>query len=139
MKEKGWANSLGASDNANLADFVTFEVTVELTRKGLDAIDDVCEAIFAYVNMMMSSPIPDYIFDENLQLDELEWRYTTKGAPGNYAQSIATYMDQFPPSLYIAGPRRLGLKETEDTLLDSSAPRMAFKTKEQRDIITFWR
>jgi insulysin len=46
LKGKGWANALGASDNANLSDFVTFEVTVELTSKGLGAIDDVCEAIF---------------------------------------------------------------------------------------------
>ena len=45
MKEKGWANSLGASDNANLSDFITFEVTVELTNKGLGAIDDVCAEV----------------------------------------------------------------------------------------------
>lgn len=135
MKEKGWANSLGASDNANLSDFITFEVTVELTNKGLGAIDDVCEAIFSYVRMMRDSPIPDYVFDENLQLDELEWRYTTKGQPGSYVQSLATAMDMFPPSLYVAGPRRLGLKETQDTLLSSSDPRTSFKTKEQRDII----
>ncbi len=51
MKEQGWANSLGASDNANLSDFITFEVTVELTNKGLKAIDDVCEAIFSYLRM----------------------------------------------------------------------------------------
>ncbi|KAL7548125.1 hypothetical protein ACHAWF_011415 [Thalassiosira exigua] len=135
LKGKGWANSLGASDNANLSDFITFEVTVELTNKGLEAIDDICEAIFSYVRMMQESPIPDYIFDENLQLDELEWRYTTKGQPGSYVQNLALAMDQFPPSLYVAGPRRLGLKETEDTLLSSSSPRTAFKTKEQRDII----
>ncbi|KAL7541746.1 hypothetical protein ACHAXR_011187 [Thalassiosira sp. AJA248-18] len=135
LKDKGWANSLGASDNANLSDFITFEVTVELTNKGLEAIDDVCEAIFSYVRMMRESPIPDSVFDDNLQLDELEWRYTTKGQPGSYVQSLVTSMDQYPPSLYVAGPRRLGLKESEETLLSSSDPRTSFKTKEQRDII----
>ena len=87
MKGKGWANSLGASTNADLSDFITFEVTVELTNKGLGAIDDVCEAIFSYVCMLQKSSIPDYVFDENLQLDELEWRYTTKGQSGPYVQS----------------------------------------------------
>lgn len=135
MKEKGWANSLGAADNANLSDFITFEVTVELTNKGLGAIDDVCEAIFSYIRMMQQHPIPDYVFDENLQLDELEWRYTTKGQPGNYVQSLVTAMDQFPPSLYVAGPRRLALKETEEKLISSDDPRTSFKTKRQRDII----
>jgi insulysin len=135
LKEKGWANALGASDNADLSDFVTFEVTVELTSKGLAAVDDVCEAIFSYVKMLRETPIPDYIFDENLQLDELEWRYTTKGQPGQYVQSIVTAMDKFPPSLYIAGPRRLALRETSDALLSSDAPRTKFQSTEQREII----
>ena len=135
LKEKGWANALGASDNADLSDFVTFEVTVELTSKGLTAIDDVCEAIFSYVKMLRETPIPDYVFDENLQLDELEWRYTTKGQPGQYIQSIVTAMDKFPPSLYVAGPRRLALRESSTTLLSSDAPRTKFRSTEQRDII----
>lgn len=135
MKKKGWANSIGASDNANLSDFITFEVTVELSNKGLGAIDDVCEAIFSYVRMLRETPIPDFIFDENLQLDELEWRYTTKGPSGSYVQSLVTAMEQYPPSLYIAGPRRLALKETKSTLLSSDRPRTAFKSDEQRNII----
>lgn len=135
LKGKGWVNALGASDNANLSDFITFEVTVELTNKGLAAIDDVCEAIFSYIRMLQESSIPDYIFDENLQLDELEWRYTTKGNPGSYAQSLVTAMDQYPPSLYIAGPRRLALKESESTFISNDKPHMSFKTSEQRNII----
>eukprot|EP00571_Detonula_confervacea_P005605 CAMPEP_0172320798 /NCGR_PEP_ID=MMETSP1058-20130122/41458_1 /TAXON_ID=83371 /ORGANISM="Detonula confervacea, Strain CCMP 353" /LENGTH=1146 /DNA_ID=CAMNT_0013036145 /DNA_START=112 /DNA_END=3552 /DNA_ORIENTATION=- len=135
LKDKGWANSLGASDNANLSDFITFEVTVELTNKGLGVIDDVCETIFSYVRMLQESPIPDYVFDENLQLDELEWRYSTKGQPVNYVQSLVTAMDKFPPSLYIAGPRRLALKESESKLISSDDPRTSFKTKGQRDIL----
>lgn len=135
LKEKRWANALGASDNADLADFVTFEVTVELTNKGLNAIDDVCEAIFSYIKMLLQNPIPNYVFDENLQLDELEWRYTTKGKPGNYVQSLVTAMDKFPSSLYIAGPRRLALLETSKTLISSNKPRTSFKSNEQRQII----
>ena len=37
--------------------------------------------------------------NENLQLDELEWRFKTKGRPGNYVQSIVTAMYKFPPLL----------------------------------------
>jgi insulysin len=135
LKEKRWANALGASDNADLSDFATFEVTVELTPKGLNAIDDVCETIFSYIQMMRNTPIPNYVFDENLQLDELEWRFTTKGQPSNYVQSLVTAMDKFPPSLYIAGPRRLALQETSTTLISSDQPRTAFKSNEQREII----
>ncbi|KAK1749002.1 hypothetical protein QTG54_000941 [Skeletonema marinoi] len=123
------------SDNADLSDFGTFEVTVELTPKGLNAIDDVCEAIFSYIQMMKTNPIPNYVFDENLQLDELEWRFTTKGQPTNYVQSLVTAMDKFPPSLYIAGPRRVALLETPTTLISSDQPRTSFKSNEQREIL----
>ena len=135
LKEQRWANALGASDNADLSDFGTFEVTVELTPKGLNAIDDVCEAIFSYIQMMKTNPIPNYVFDENLQLDELEWRFTTKGQPTNYVQSLVTAMDKFPPSLYIAGPRRVALLETPTTLISSDQPRTSFKSNEQREIL----
>ena len=128
-------DAFAASDNADLSDFVTFEVTVELTNKGLEAVDDVCEAIFSYVRMMRESPIPDYVFDENLRIDELEWRFATKGQPGAYVQSLVSAMDFYPPSLYVAGPRRLALKETDSTLIASAEPRTSFRSKEQRDIV----
>ena len=135
LKGKGWANSLGASENANLSDFVTFEVTVELTSNGEKAITEVCEAIFSYVRMMQTTAIPDYVFDENLQLDELEWRYTTKGDPERYVQSLVTAMDQYPSSLYVAGPRRIALKESDSALLATDAPRTKFKSARQRAIL----
>ena len=53
----------------------------------LPEFDDVVAAVFSYVKLMRNSAIPDYVFDENLQLDELEWRYTTKGQSGPYVQS----------------------------------------------------
>lgn len=84
---------------------------------------------------MRESPIPDYVFDEKLQIDELEWRFTTKGQPGNYVQSLVTAMDKYPPLLYVAEPRRLALKETESTLISSDAPRTSFKTKAHREIL----
>lgn len=135
MKERRWANALGSSDNTDLADFATFEVTVELTNKGLNAVYEVCEVIFSYIQMLSQYPIPNYVFDENLQLDELEWRYTTKGDPGNYVQSLVTAMDLFPPPLFIAGPRRIALQETSTTLISSNEPRSSFKSDEQREIL----
>ncbi len=46
----------------------------------------------------------------------------TKGPTGSYNQSLATAMDHFLPWLYMAGPRRLALKETEERLIYSDKP-----------------
>mmetsp|Transcript_24900 Transcript_24900/g.45085 ORF Transcript_24900/g.45085 Transcript_24900/m.45085 type:complete len:1154 (+) Transcript_24900:107-3568(+) len=131
LKKKGWANGLGSSNNAELSDFETFEVTVELTNKGLGKIDEVCEAIFSYIKMLTEQSIPNYVFNEVLQLQELQWRFTTKGEPSSYVQSLVESMQKYPPSLYIAGPRRLALDETPDRLLSSPDPRAAFSNNAQ--------
>ena len=131
MKKQQWANSLGSSTEAELSDFETFSVTVELTSQGLANVDRVTEVVFSYIQMMREERMPDYLFDEVLLLTELEWRFLTKGSPVNYVQSLVSAMQKYPPELYVAGPRRLALAETREKLLSSNTPRSGFESPEQ--------
>jgi len=132
LKKKGWVNSLGSSTDADLSDFYTFEVSAELTSKGLAAVDDVVEAIFSYIKMMQEGKIPRYIFEEVLQISELEWRFLTKGGAGSYAMSLVKAMQEYPESLYVAGPRRVALRKTASgSLLESGKPRTGFSSDEE--------
>jgi len=131
LKKQQWANSLGSSTEAELSDFETFSVTIELTTQGLANIDRVAESVFSYIQMLKEERIPDYVFEEVLQLTELEWRFLTKGSPGNYVQSLVSSMQKYPPELYVAGPRRLALVETREKLISSSNPRSRFSNQEQ--------
>ena len=131
LKRKRWANSLGSSTESELADFENFDVTVGLTKSGLANMDKVVESIFTYLYMVKEQPIPDYVFEEVLQLNELEWRFATKGKAGGYAQSLAPNMQKYQPSLYIAGPRRVALAEPDSKVLDSSEPRSGFSSRKQ--------
>ena len=133
LKKKGWANGVGASTEADLADFYTFEVSVQLTNKGLQAVNDVVEAIFSYIQMIREIPIPKFTFDEVLQLNELEWRFLTKGSPGSYVQGLVKGMQDYPESLYIAGPRRLALRDSNSKLMTSADPRSGFSFDKQLD------
>jgi len=132
LKKKEWVNSLSAASNNALSDFETFDVSVELTNKGLSVIDEICETIFSYINMMRRGNIPMYVYDELLMLSEIEWRFERKTEQSSYAQSLATSMQKYPPALYIAGPRRLALRESPSEILSSSAPRTSFSSAEQR-------
>jgi len=138
LKSKGWANSIAAGAQESLSDFETFELVVSLTTAGLVALDDIIEAVFSYISMLRDRTVPSYIFEEVLQLDELQWRFVTKSSVGGYVQSLAASMQKFPPALYIAGPRRLALDEyaasdsaTAPALSDS--PRSGFSSKAQLD------
>lgn len=131
LKKRGYANGLGAASDAEVSDFYTFEVTVQLTNKGLDNVDDVIESVYSYLQLIRDRSIPSYVFEEVLQLSELEWRFTTKGQPGPYAQSLVKAIQQYPESLYIAGPRRLALRQPGGKLLDSITPRSKFSSPDQ--------
>ncbi|CAB9502983.1 degrading enzyme-like 1, peroxisomal [Seminavis robusta] len=131
LKRKQWANALSSATETELADYETFEVVVGLTTSGLANVEKVVEAIFSYINMLRESPIPDYVFQEVLQTNELEWRFMSKGSAGGYVQSLAPAMQKYPPSLVVAGPRRIALAEPEGKLLDTSNPRTAFSSRAQ--------
>jgi insulysin len=133
LKKKGWANGVSASTEADLSDFYTFEVAIQLTNKGLQAVDGVVEAVFSYIRMLREEPIPKFTFDEVLLLSELGWRFATKGSPGPYVQGLVKGMQEFPESLYIAGPRRLALRESNSKLLSSADPRSGFSFDKQLD------
>ena len=134
LKRKGWVNSLAAAGGSELSDFEMFEVTVSLTTPGLKAVDNVVEAIFSYLGMIRDRAIPNYIYEEVLQLEELQWRFLPKGAISSYVQSLATALRKYPPSLCVAGPRRLALATDDKPALEtSSAPRGSFSSKSQLD------
>lgn len=133
LKKKGWANGVSASTEEDLADFYTLEVAVQLTNNGLNAVNDVVEAVFSYISMMREQPIPKFTYDEVLLLSELEWRFLTKGSPTNYVQGLVKSIQQYPESLYIAGPRRLALRGSDSKLLASAEPRLGFSFDKQLD------
>ena len=138
LKKQNWANSLAAASMADrFPDFETFEIIVDLTSQGLAQVDRVTESIFSYVEMMRREGIPNHVFEEVLQLNELAWRFLTKSSAGNYATSLATAMQSYPPALYVAGPRRLALAtgDEQGTLLESSQPRSRFDSPQQETFI----
>ena len=136
LKSEGWANALGAGTNTELSNFETFEISIELTNKGLAEIDDVIGSVYCYINMLKEGKMPNYIFDEVLKLSELEWRFLQRGSAGGYAQSLVKAVvdyGEISPSLVVAGPRKLALRESATRLLASGDPRSKFSSSAQRE------
>ena len=130
LKGKGWANAVSVSTSEELSDFEIFDVTVALTTQGLRAKNLVIEAIFSFIQLMRETSIPEYIFDELLVTEELQWRFAIKGGAGSNAQSFAPAMQKYPPELYVAGPRRLAV---DDFTALSDAARTGFGSRAQFD------
>lgn len=63
LRDQGWAESLSAG-TAGTEDTTLITVSVRLTEAGYDHIDDVIEAVFAYLRLMRSEPLPAWYHDE---------------------------------------------------------------------------
>lgn len=131
LKRRGWANSVASANEEELTDFESFDVVVGLTTKGLEQVDSVIETVFSYIRMMREQPIPNYIFEEVLKLDEIQWRFSTKNGGAGYVQSLSTAMQKYPPELYVAGPRRIALSEYNLDPPLTGDPRSSFASRAQ--------
>ena len=133
LKRQGWANEVAVASEEELSDFETFDVVVGLTTRGLRAVDQVIEAVYSYLRMLKDQTIPAYIFNEVLQLDELQWRFLTKGSPSSFATSLATAMQKYPPEYYVAGPRRIALDGyyNDPPYIVGGEPRSSFASRDQ--------
>ena len=130
LKRKGWANSVSVGSQEELSDFETIDLVVGLTSQGLESLDMIVETIYSYIAMIRDRQIPAYVVNEVLELEELQWRFLTKGRPRNYATSLATSMQKYPPEYYVAGPRRLALDGYNEGTIVDATPRSGFVQKE---------
>jgi len=133
LKQRGWASSVAVATEEELSDFEILSVVVGLTKKGLENVEKVVEAVYSYIGMLRQRDIPNYVFDEVLQLEELQWRFLTHSGPTGYAQSLATSMQRYPPPLYVAGPRRLALEGYDSNPRLTNDPRLGFSGRAQLD------
>ena len=59
LKERGWANSLGAGPTSGSKGFWFFQVNVGMTKEGADNVSAIIKAVFQYLSMLKSLGIQE--------------------------------------------------------------------------------
>ncbi|RKX33887.1 MAG: hypothetical protein DRP71_08975 [Verrucomicrobia bacterium] len=96
LKEAGLATGLGAGAYEPTAEYSILSITVELTPEGLERWEDVMKTVFSYVELMRTSPFPDFIFNERATLARLDELYKNKGEGNARSTSLATDALHYP-------------------------------------------
>lgn len=114
--EKGWSNGVQASVGNDVSDMQIFDVSIDLTEEGLKHRDEVATVVFAFINMLKTTTIPDYIYEELRNLSRIAFEYSEKSDPASYVSSIVTNMQAFldRPDLYLTGPRLFDHADKQD-------------------------
>ena len=96
LKARGWAEGLSAGVGYQHRDGATLNVSVQLTAEGLEQIEAIGTALFAYLDLLARDGIESWRYREVQRLNQLSFRYKEEVDPGAYARSLAYDLHQFP-------------------------------------------
>jgi secreted Zn-dependent insulinase-like peptidase len=90
-------------------------VSVELSDLGLQCVNDVVAAIFAYIGMLKRSGPQDWIWQEMKDMSDMKFCFLDRVDPADYVTQLANNMQIYEPQHIIAGSELLFVKNLQQT------------------------
>lgn len=98
LKAKHYATDLYADDaSKSCVPWSILTIRMELTGLGLQHVDDVVTMVFAYVDLLQTQGIQEWIFDEVRTVADLQFKFLSQRNPMNYTSSLAGWMQLYTP------------------------------------------
>lgn len=109
LKEKNLATALSFSSEVELDSFALFIISIELTKKGFDRYEDVCEIVFCYLKKIQGKSYEDWknLFEECSKIEELTFLYADKMKEIRYVSKMVNDMQLYPVKNIIDGGYRM--------------------------------
>jgi insulysin len=123
LKNKGWANGLGAGPSPLCPGSSFFSISVRLTEEGLKNYENVTEVVFQYLAMLKEHPPQQWIFDELKKMSEVDFRFKQKSPASKTTSALSAVMQKpYPRDYLLSGPSLIrkfnpeGIKRGLDSL-----------------------
>ncbi len=94
IKEKGWALGLSAGANPVCPGSAFFEIGIRLTPEGLKNYQEVVKAVFQYVSMMRENPPLEWMFNEQKNMADVEFKYKQKSPASRFTSRLSGVMQK---------------------------------------------
>lgn len=101
--------SSGCQDQMNL--FSAFTVSIQLTQRGLQHYDRVCNLVFAYLHMLREQfdfnagkPLPEWIFNEKKLIKQLSFDNKDKEKAMGCVTTLGSRLQNFPLQHILVAP-----------------------------------
>ncbi|CAM3908101.1 insulinase family protein [Shewanella aquimarina] len=124
LKEQGLAINLSAGGGVNGYNFKDYNISIQLTEKGLLQLDDVIQASFEYLKLIKIQGMQAWRYQERANLLKLAFKYQEQIKPLDLASHLSINMHHYEVADLIYGDYRMdGLDVTQVTeLLDLMSP-----------------
>ena len=107
LREKVWALTLYAGCDGYGMEFNStysqFSISLTLTEKGFNEVNDVISAIFSYLQILKSEGPNQRIFNEIKEINELDFQYKVESQPIDNVENLCENMQKYPSEMIITG------------------------------------
>ncbi len=134
LKAQGLAEGLSAGVGTSDRDRATFEVSIQLTPAGVEAVDTILRGVFAYLDLIRRDGIDAWRFAEQRQLATIAFQFQEPFTPVRYVSALANRLHSYPAADILRGPylmvdfdpdligRYLGALTPDNVLMTLMAP-----------------
>jgi insulysin len=92
LKKRGWSSKLSCGRRIEARGVELFEIDVDLTRKGVDHVDDIIKLIFQYINMLKRVGPQEWFHNENKNISAMQFQFKDNGLPVDYVYRLSSQM-----------------------------------------------
>ena len=104
LKERGWAEGLGAGAGISDRETALFTLSISLTPEGMKEKETLVALTLAMIKKVASRGVTEWRFDEQRQLGEIGFRFREKGAPASTVSQLAGALHRYPAADVLRGP-----------------------------------
>ena len=98
LKAKHLATGLSAGGYSPHQNASIFSISVSLTKLGLEKYPMIMQHIFEYIHLLKEKGIPQYIFEENQKIAEIDYRFAAKQEGTAVVNQLSANMLVYPLS-----------------------------------------
>lgn len=104
LKAEGLAEQLGAGPALGWRGGALFSVSVALTEKGVANYQRVLQLLFSYTDMLRREGPARWLYEEQSQLAQLQFRYREPSSPIRYVSRLSSGMHEYAGRDVLRGP-----------------------------------
>ncbi|KAK3044283.1 hypothetical protein LTS18_001706, partial [Coniosporium uncinatum] len=105
IKNKGWANSLGAGSLPLGPGTAFFTISIRLTEEGLKHYQEIVKVVFQYIAVIRSVPPQEWIVEEMKTLADVDFRFRQKSPASKTASALSGVMQKpYPRHQLMSAP-----------------------------------
>ena len=108
LNKDNLCSDLLAGSTKNCKTYMTFYVSISLTKKGFENYKEVILRTLKYIKVIQSKGINKRFYDENKQIYQMLFDYKGKGTPISVVQSCASNLMEYAPEDVITSTHLFG-------------------------------